>query len=132
MYMFELINEVAVIGTTFLMMAIGTVWYSSMLFGNFLPNGDLNSSKENARLKIVVTFATYFLMLSVLAYVLVIAPLLSVSIIIVLAGISVFALSLIGSLFVLGHKSLKEYLVTSGFFTVFIIGGGLVLEYWPW
>jgi glucose uptake protein GlcU len=129
--MFELINEVAVLGTTFLMMAIGTVWYSSMLFGNALPHGS-GSSKENARLKIAVTFAAYFLMLSVLAYVLALAPILGTSLLFVLGSISVFVLSLIGSLFVLEHKSIREYLITSGFFVVFIIGGGLVLEYWPW
>ena len=34
MSMFEIINLVAVAGTALLMMAVHTVWYSSMLFGS--------------------------------------------------------------------------------------------------
>jgi hypothetical protein len=123
---------VAVTGTTFLMMAIGTVWYSSMLFGNLLSKENADAHKENAKLKILLTFTAYFLMLLTLAYALSVAASLKMSVLSALAGIAVFALSLVGSVYILEHKSFRGYLVTAGFFIVFIIGGGLVLEYWPW
>lgn len=137
MIFFELIDIVAVLATALFMMALCTVWYSSMLFGKVwnkeigtLP-GWLQSTKGHMVL-LSVTFGCYVVALSVLSYVVTIAPLLSLSLL-QIAGIStLFAFSLLGIFSVAEGKRLPYYFVHGGFLAVFIIGGTLILSYWPW
>lgn len=131
--MFDLINEVAVLGTTFLMMAVSTVWYSNMLFGKFIIKEDAAVSKHfDAKIQFLITFVSYFILLSLTAYALVVAPLLNFSLWTTLVGITLFSIALIASSYSFEQRSWREFLIIALFYGVCISGGGLVLTYWPW
>lgn len=127
-HMFELVNEIAIIGVAFLMMAVATVWYSSMLFG-VQSSG---SEKKSSVFQLAATFVCYFCMLFLLAYASALAPLVSLSPLSVLISLAGFTAALTASKAVLEEKTLRYYLINLGFYVIFIIGGGLVLHYWPW
>jgi len=137
MIFFELIDIVAVLATAFFMMALCTIWYSSMLFGKvwnkevgILPLW-LQSTKGHMLL-LGTTFVCYVIALCVLSYVVTIAPLLSLSLLQIASLSTLFALALLGMFSVAEGRRFPYYFVNAGFLAVFITGGILILAYWPW
>lgn len=138
MNIFNILNEVAVLGTTFLLMAVSTVWYSTMLFGRFLSADEhrelshdaLPSSKK--KLLIVGTFICYFVLLCGIAFVIAVAPLLSLNPFSVTVGIAVFASALITLPAIALNRSFRYMLINIGFIIVFVCAGAFVIHYWPW
>lgn len=133
-----MVNLVAVFGTTLLMMAVSTVWYSSILFGSLwltslgLKDEHIEKSKQKIAISLGLTFVSYFIVLVVLSYVSTVAPLLALSSLKASLLATLFAGALFAWHTLSERKSLQYYLINIGFIAVFIIGGTLVLQYWPW
>jgi len=138
MNIFDIINEVAVLGTTFLLMAVSIVWYSNMLFGKFfsvhekamLSQDTLSASQKTS--VTIVTFACYFILLSGISYAIAVAPLLSVT----SANMALFVAAFGSALFTLPlvalHHTFRFILVNIGFVITFVCVGAFVINYWPW
>jgi hypothetical protein len=136
--MFEVVHEFAVLGTTCFMMALATVWYSPMLFGNIwmkearLTVDMIQKETPNMWKHMVLTFVSYAMMLVLLAQMIAYAPLLSLEAI-EAAGFLVLFVVLGSVPTVLSEgKSLRYFGIQAGFYAVFILLGTLILQYWPW
>lgn len=129
MNVFDMINEIAVLGTAFLMLACSTVWYSSALFGKSMWTKDEVSHES---FKIVLTFAGYVVALTALSYMIAAASISAVSSITVSLLIALFAGALLVPLALWEGKRFSYIAINFGFLLLFIIGGTVILEYWPW
>lgn len=136
--MFEGVNEIAVLGTTFFMMAVATVWYSPMLFGTVwmkatrLTDEDTQKAKKTMWLQILLTFVSYASMLLLLGYVIAFAPTLGLTAFnasLLLVG---FVWAVLIAFIIWELKPFSYYFIHAGFFGVFIIVGTFLLDYWPW
>jgi len=136
--MFEHINEVSVLVTTILAIAVGSIWYSPLLFGNMwmeaagLKNTDLEMSGKVVVRSLFGAFIANFLFILAIAQFVGIAD---------ASGISVWSVSslllllLVASLSsaVIWEKRSFMYLVIHGGYSAFVIFGGIaVIAYWPW
>jgi hypothetical protein len=136
--MFEVVHEFAVIGTTFFMMALATVWYSPMLFGNVwmkearLTDEMIENAKPDMWKHMLLTFMSYSLMLVLLAQMVVYAPRLSLEPIEAASLLALFvALGAVSTVLFEG-RSIRYFAIQVGFYVVFILLGTLILQYWPW
>ena len=136
--MFEVVHEFAVLGTTCFMMALAIVWYSPMLFGTVwmkearLTEDMIQKNVPDIWKHMMLTFVSYALMLTLIAQMVVYAPLLSLEAL-EAAGVLVLFVVL-GSVapVLLEGRSLRYFGIQTGFYTVFILLGTLILQYWPW
>tara|TARA_B100000745_G_scaffold299556_1_gene250652 strand:+ start:113 stop:523 length:411 start_codon:yes stop_codon:yes gene_type:complete len=136
--MFDLIHEFAVLGTTFFMMALATVWYSPMLFGKawMRETGVTDEMVEKMQphmwKHMLLTFVSYAGMLVFLALLVVYAPILGFVVWKAAAAVALFvALTAVAPTLFEG-RSLTYYAIRVGFYVVFIVSGTLMLQYWPW
>ncbi len=129
-----MINEVAVLGTTFLMMAVHTVWYSSMLFGKQWAQASVISPEKsvNTPLQLLVTFTAFFIILCILAFGIALSPLLPLSSGMLSLGAFVFAAALSAVPAVWENRSRMYYFINLGFLAVLIVGGTYIIGNWPW
>ncbi len=138
MNIFDVINEVAVLCTTLFMMAVSTVWYSSLLFGRVwakelgLKPEEVDVKEPDLARMMVCTFVSYATLLTLLAYLMVVAPLADVSIKALALFAFVFVAAALAPAVIWEKKSLRYYAITLGFMGIFIIGGMFILRYWPW
>lgn len=138
MNIFDILNEVAVLGTTFLLMAVSTVWYSTMLFGRFLSSDERNAlshdslSSSQKALLAVCTFIGYFVALCGIGYFVAVAPLLSLTPSTMALYLALFGSALSTLPLIAENRSLRTVLVHIGFTIVFVCVGALVINYWPW
>lgn len=134
--MFEMVNEVAVVGTTFFMMAVYTVWYSSLCFQKWLvASNALEGSKEGTKKGIEQIFIVTLLLfvgLYVLAYALVFIPIVPLDPVIFSLAAFLFASVFIVIPAVYENRS-RAYIATHlGFAGVYIMGGAYIINNWPW
>ncbi len=136
--MFEHVNELAVLVSAILAIAVGSIWYSPLLFGPLwmksigqsIDDGEL-SKEEMIRSSIkgvlaqIVLFViiTQFIEIGLSASV----PLLTMSGLLV-ALIAVQTLSLV----VWERRPLAYVLVHTGYNAIVIFGGVGIIAYWPW
>ncbi len=133
-----MIDIFAVIGTSLFMMALATVWYSPFLFGRQwmkevgLTEAVLEEKESESYKHMILTFVSYSVLLSLLSLVVAYAPKLSIDSLYIAGGITLFVAAL-GVPSVLSEgKSLRYYMIQTGFYVVFIMTGVAMLEYWPW
>lgn len=136
--MFDVVHEFAVLGTTFFMMALATVWYSPMLFGKRwisearITDTMLASAESQAGKHMVLTFCSYAVMLFMLALVVAYAPRVGLQPL-EAAGLIVLFVSagaIPAALF--EGRSIRYFGIQAGFYSIFIVVGVALLEYWPW
>lgn len=136
--MFDYVNIVAVLGTTFFMMAAATLWYSEYLFlkpwlsSTGLTEADLERASPHMMRNSLLTFLSYVVMVYLIARVIGYAevfalPVREVSLMMVL-GVSAFLVGFV----VWEQRSLVYYAITAGFSAVFILGSAFFLYHWPW
>jgi len=136
--MFEFVNEVAVIGTAFFMMAIATLWYSEYLFQKSwlaavkLTEEDLIAGSQHVKLNMFVTFCSYILAIYIIAVVIGYAqvyglPIQKITALAVLGFAALFA-----GFSVWEQRPISYLVVSLGFSTVFIVGSSFFLHNWPW
>ena len=133
--MFENINEIAVVGCTFLILCLHTIWFSSILFGGLwekhAPALTLKSAQSPA-FQIVLIACSYAVTLAILANLLALSPLLSLSPFQLLLYVFVFAAALFSALCAHEKRTLIYFLIHTSFFFVLIVCGGFIIQYWPW
>lgn len=136
--MLENINEVAVVVSAILAMAIGSIWYSPLMFGSIwmksiglnFENGEMPTKEMIVgTLKGVFVQIVFFAILAQFASwstskgisLVHIASLLSVL-------ISVHILSSV----IWEKRSIAYFLINAGYTTLVLFGGLGVIAYWPW
>ena len=136
--MFEVIHEFAILGTACFMMALATVWYSPMLFGNIwmkevsLTEEMVEKTKPDMWKHMALTFGSYVVMLGLLALVVAYAPLLSLSPLTAAGFLALFVAAGAVPTILFEGRSITYYSIYVGFYVLFIILGVLILQYWPW
>lgn len=136
--MFESINIIAVLGTTLVMMAAGTVWYSPMLFGNAwmkavgLTDEDVQNAKPHMLKNVLVTFIAYFTMLFLLAHLLERVSLLGIGMYDAALYLSIFVLAFFAAMTAWENRAWAYYVIHAGFYVAFIFAGSVIINLWPW
>lgn len=136
--MFELVNIVAIVGTTLFMMASATVWFSPLLFGKYwlqslrVSEAEIEATREN----VVVYLVTNFFFLAIALYVVTrlveSLGVLGMSDMYVAAHIALLAVAVVGSAALWEGKSKVNFVINAGFYVYFIIVGTLLVANWPW
>ena len=137
--MFENINEVSVIVSAVLAVAVGNIWYSSMLFGkhwraslgsSLQPMDDNDTDITKAVTKALLTHTVVFF---VLAHLIVLSREAS--------SVSLFGFISLLLIFLWGHlltpviwekRPFSYVLIHAGYFTLVIFIGVGVITKWPW
>lgn len=139
MNIIESLNWMGIIGTSLLMMAVSTIWYSNVLFGTMWTQSQKRSLESQDQPRSVMirsllyTFVCFIILLSGLAYAqTVLVPLLKTAPLVVAVGIVIFVGAFTAVPVIWEQKSFVYYLINLGFELVFILGGTLILHYWPW
>lgn len=131
--MFDIVNEVAVLSTAFLMVGVSIVWYSNILFGKrWEAASGVFESAHSSIVSLAQLLLCYFVILMVLAYALAVAPLVPIEVAAVAFGVLVLISCTQYASAVAEGKSRGYILINLGFYAVFIIVSTLVLQFWPW
>ena len=136
--MFEFVNIIAVIGTTFFMMAVATLWYSEYLFqkswlkATNLTEVDMENAAPNMKRSMVLTFLSYGVTVFCISVAIGYSQVFGVSVqkisLLLVVGFSAF----LGAFTVWEQRPLTYYLITTGFVAIFILGSTFFLYHWPW
>ena len=129
---------IAVLGTSFFMMAVAILWYSESLFlrpwllSVGLSESDIEKAASHQKRNLMLTAVSYIVVVYLIARVVGYAQVNQLAI----REISVymalgFAALLLGFV-VWEQRSFTYYAVTVGFSTVFIVGSTFFLYHWPW
>lgn len=136
--MFEVVNEVAVIGTTFFMVALATLWYSEYLFQKPWMNSvglevnDMDRARSRMKHNFVITFCTYAITIFFLALASGYAQMFDLSVQKMAVSIALGFSAFMAGFVVWEQRSATYYFITAGFGSIFIIASMLLLYYWPW
>jgi hypothetical protein len=136
--MFEGINEIAILVSAILAVAVGNIWYSPLVFGNvwmravgIRPGEDVFPKDKvvGAVLKGVCVQVVFFLTLAFLMQ----GINASVYTLSEVAGILTLIIALQAlSTVIWEQKPFMYFLVNAGYVGVIILGGLAVITYWPW
>jgi hypothetical protein len=136
--MFYGINEVAVIVSAILALAIGSVWYSPLLFGKpwmeavgLTPQGFESSEKNIPKLFLWAALSNV-VALFVLAYLTQRVHTEQSSVLELSLWLSVMVSALFVGSAIWEQKPLSYMYINIGYFAVVIIGGAHVIALWPW
>ncbi len=136
--MFETINENAVLVVSFLALAVGSIWYSPLLFGNawqrlaFLRDSDLSYTRREFIMLLVGVLVANVVVFGVIAYVLTVVPRSILSLTELLAGLSLFVSAVIVSMAMWEKRSFVYGCIHVGYAVLVISLGIAVITYWPW
>ncbi len=133
------INELAILVSAILAVAIGTIWYSPLLFGAFRNKPqEINSVVEDEPSNRAVIQNTAVNVFVQILFFIVIGYFISLSFEfeIPLRKIGVLLALLIGAqtlvVTVRERQSLRHFLIYFGYSTLVVFGGLGVISYWPW
>ena len=136
--MFEVVNEIAVLGTALFMVAVATLWYSPYLFQKQwmravgLTEADVEEGEKKAKVNFLITFTSYIVSVFLIAIAIGYAQIFDIAVQKVALALAVGFASLLAGFVAWEQRTLQYYLVTVGFSSVFIIGSTCLLFYWPW
>lgn len=136
--MLENINEVAVLVSTILAMAVGSIWYSPLLFGKHwmralgLTEADLEISKQRMPKLFALAGLVNLIMLFVLAYFVAFAKEAGEALSTIALLLSILLAAATASAVIWEQKSLTYLYINVGYATVVVFGGMSVMWYWPW
>jgi hypothetical protein len=135
--MFEGINEVAILVTALLAVAVGSVWYSPVVFGNtwmkslgMRPGDDVFPQKEMivAVVKGMVTQIVFFTTLAILAR----DMATSVSFMELAVLLLVLLATQLMHVVIWEKRPIAYFLVNFGYSVLILFGGLGVITFWPW
>jgi len=136
--MFEVVNEIAVVGTSLFMVAVATLWYSPYLFQKLwmravgLTYADIEKGEERMMFNFIVTLVSYVIAVFLIAILIGYAQIFGIAVQKVAVSLAIGFAALLAGFVVWEQRSFLYYLVTIGFSSVFIIGSTCLLYYWPW
>lgn len=136
--MFENVNEVSVLVSAILAIAIGSIWYSPLLFGKYwmraagLTENDLEMQKQKIvrllALAIVVNLGLFF----IIAQFVELAENSGKAILSVALFLTILISGVLASAVIWEEKPLSYLLINISYAAVIIFGGMSVIWYWPW
>lgn len=136
--MFESVNLIAVLGTTFFMLASATIWFSPLLFGKWwlqelkVTEAEIEANRQNIYLHLVLMAGGYFAALLVLMHYVVRYDVTTDVVWQHAGAVAVLVGALFGSMVLWENRSYRYFLVVGGFYGYFIVIGMVLLTYWPW
>ena len=136
--MFEVVHEIAVVGTALFMIAIATLWYSPYLFQKHwlisvgLTEADIENNESHMVRNFIITFISYIVAVFLIAVAIGYAQIFELPVQKVAIGLTVGFAALLSGFVVWEQRSLTYFVITAGFSSVFIIGSSCLLFYWPW
>lgn len=135
--MFEYVNEVSIVVSALLAVAVGNVWYSPLVFGNAWlrsmgkePGSDVLNPKEMyvATIKGVCAHVVFFFVLAYVSYV--------TREVLSLTQLGAIVTFLIAFPYVLGtiweQRPFVYVLIQIGYAFVTVYGGLSIITFWPW
>lgn len=126
---FAFVNEVAVISTAFLMLAVSTVWYASAFFGT---TSNENKPRRSPVLIAVVRVVAYGVSLFALASIAAYRELLDLSLLQIALLACLFAVPLLGVGTFAEGRPARMVFADALFVIMFIVVGLHVIIFWPW
>jgi hypothetical protein len=136
--LFAVIHEFAVLGTTFFLLALATLWYSPLLFGAMWTRAAgghptvFNEDTSGYGIQLGLTFLAYLIQVTLIAWLLAFAPSVGVTPAMLAGLLGLFAVSLTLPPVLYEAKSWQYFVVHSGFMVVFTGVSVASLTYWPW
>jgi protein-S-isoprenylcysteine O-methyltransferase Ste14 len=136
--MFEGIHEVSVLVAALLAIAIGSIWYSPLLFGKHwmratnLTEADLEFPKGKLIKLLASAFITNIVLLFVIAQFVALAQSVHEPLRLIGSLITVLLGAAIGSVVIWEQKPFSYFLIHLGYAAVVVFGGMSVIWYWPW
>jgi hypothetical protein len=128
---FGTINEVAVLGTTCVVMAVYTLWYAVPVSTVSITGKDDLTLKQNI-VAVMIPSVSFLILFGLIAYVLSFADVLSMSPLQIGSALALFGVAAQASVYKTQQKLGISFLNNAAFFIVCIISGTVVLQYWPW
>jgi hypothetical protein len=132
------VNEIAVCVSALLALAVGSIWYSPLLFGKYwqraagLSDNDLELSRTAFIRSVCVAFMSNFMVLLIIAYLVRFSVVYALDLVVLGAGVIVLLASATGSMVVWEKRSLIYFAIHVGYAAVVVILGFFVIAYWPW
>lgn len=126
---FALVNEIAVLSTAFLMLAVSTVWYAPALFGSASTE---HASRRSQMLIAIARVVAYTVSLFALACLAAYRELIDLTVLQIAVLACLFATPLLAvGMFALG-RPLRMVGADALFLVIFIVIGLHVIVFWPW
>jgi len=136
--MFESVNEVAVITSTIVALAIGSIWYSPLLFGQQwmravgMTDEELDASKDQIPRMFFLAILANLVALFIVAQFIALSKQAGMS----LQHIAVLLIFVIGAFIsnaiIWEEKPLSYLFINVGYVAVVILEGIAIIGYWPW
>ena len=136
--MFENIHEISVLVSAILAMAVGSIWYSPLLFGEHwmraagLTEADLESSKEKMPKLLLGGFIANLLLMFIIAQFIELAQAAGKQLAAPASYLVLFLLAVMASAVIWEKKPLSYLLINVGYAVVVVFGGMTVIWFWPW
>lgn len=132
------VNEIAILVSTLLAIAVGSIWYSPLVFGKHwqkaagLTDADLELTKPMFLRLLSVAFVSNVCMLFALAHAVRFADMYDVPILHLIASIVVLLGGSVVSMVVWEKRSYMYFAIHIGYIALVATLGVLVISYWPW
>jgi hypothetical protein len=134
----ESINELAVIVTALLAIALGSIWYSPLVFGTHwqratgLMKDAFTLTTRQLITALVSAFIANVLVLTIIAYAIALSEEFGISRLYLALGLTVFIGASLGSMVVWERRSWVYFAIHAGYAATVIFFGILIIAYWPW
>lgn len=136
---FAVIHELAVLGTTFFLMALTTLWYSPLLFGEVwlrvsgIEKRVVFDETNTAFMRqLITTFCVYVSEVALLAWLLAYGARAGMTPALLTGILSVFVVVVTLPATIFEGRPWQYFAIHTGFLVVFIALAVLSLTYWPW
>jgi Protein of unknown function (DUF1761) len=132
------VNEIAILVSALLALAVGSIWYSPLVFGKLwqkaagLTDADLELSQSAFLRSLSVAFISNIVVLSVIAHLIRFADTYAISGMRLMIGAIILLGASVASMVVWEKRSLMYFIIHVGYAALVVILGFVVLTYWPW
>ena len=132
------VNEIAILVSALLALAVGSIWYSPLVFGKHwqraagLSDADLELSKPLFLRSLVVAFVSNVIVLTIVAYLVRLVLTYELSSIRLMFGTVMLLGASIVSMVVWEKRSLMYFIIHVGYAATIVVLGFFVITYWPW
>ncbi len=132
------VNEIAIFATALLALALGSIWYSPLVFGPYwqksagLSDADLALSPRELVRSLIVPLFSNIVVLTIIAYLVRFAELYEISSIRLVSGVILLLGASVASMVVWEKRSLMYFVIHTGYAALVVSMGFGVITYWPW
>lgn len=132
------VNEIAVFVSALLALALGSIWYSPLVFGRLwqnaagLTDADLELTKPALTRSLVVALVGNTIVLFVIAHFVRFAAMYSFSRSTLILGIIALLAASMASMVVWEKRPFMYFVIHTGYAALVVIMGVVVISLWPW